>query len=59
MEGKRSDGNFIIVYVKQRKKNIIKDFIDLKLLAEQKVTVFKVPPSDGGRKNKDKEKKNK
>lgn len=59
MNGNRSDDNAIVVLVKGRKKDIVKDFIELTLQAEHKVTVFTVPPSNEGGKNKDKEKKKK
>lgn len=59
MEENRSDKDALIVLVKRRKKKIIKDFIDQTLQAKQKFTVFKLPPSNRGGNNKDREKKKK
>lgn len=41
--------------MKESKKNMIKDFIDLKLPAEQKVIVFTAPPSNEGGNKKENE----
>lgn len=49
----------MIVMVKRRKKKLIKDFTDLKLPLEQKVTVFTVPLSCEGEDNKDNEEEKK
>lgn len=59
MERNRIEEGAITELVNRRKKKLVKHFIGISLLAEQKVPGFKVHPSSGGEKDKYKEEKEK